>query len=101
MQNMFYPFGRMDPLETSLITAHAAHLSSPIEIQAAFNMPRNNAAQGWGIKDYGIQIGNSANLVVLQESSPVDALRLHAPRRWVIREGKLLYANQSTPQWFI
>jgi cytosine/creatinine deaminase len=25
IQNMFYPFGKMDPLEVALISAHAAH----------------------------------------------------------------------------
>ena len=29
LQNMFYPYGRMDPLEVALITAHAAHLAAP------------------------------------------------------------------------
>ena len=48
---MFYPFGKMDPLEVALITAHLAHLGAPHEIEAAFDMPRYNAARcgGWKI----------------------------------------------------
>ena len=40
MMNMFYPFGQMDMLEVANFVAHAAHLSSPAHIQAAFDMPR-------------------------------------------------------------
>ncbi len=36
VQNMFYPFGKMDPLEVALITAHAAHLGAPEEIRGGF-----------------------------------------------------------------
>jgi cytosine deaminase len=101
MFDMFYPFGRMDPLETALFMAHAAHLSSEAEIQAAFDMPRYRAAQAWGLGDYGIQVGHPANLIVIPEHTPVDALRMQSPRRWVIREGALLVENQCSTQWYI
>jgi hypothetical protein len=39
----------MDPLEVALITAHAAHMGAPAEIQAAFDMPRYHAARLWGL----------------------------------------------------
>lgn len=101
MLDMFYPFGRMDPLETASFTAHAAHLSSQSEIEAAFDMPRYHAAQAWGLPEYGIKVGFPANLIVLPESTPVDVLRMGSPRRWVIREGKLLVENQCSTQWFV
>ncbi len=65
LQNMFYPYGKMDPLEVALITAHAAHLGAPEEIQAAFDMPRYNAASLWPLHNYGLQVGAPANLIVL------------------------------------
>ena len=101
LMDMFYPFGRMDPLEVALFTAHSAHLSSESEIQAAFDMPRYHAAKAWGLPDYGIRVGSPANLIVLCESNPVDALRMQSPRRWVIREGKLIVENQSSTKWYI
>jgi cytosine deaminase len=101
MLDMFYPFGRMDPLETALFTAHAAHLSSQQEIQVAFDLPRYHAAQAWGLPDYGIKVGNPANLVVFPEKTPVDVLRMQSPRRWVIRQGKLIVENHCSTQWFV
>ncbi|NJK27839.1 MAG: amidohydrolase family protein, partial [Coleofasciculaceae cyanobacterium SM2_3_26] len=73
MQNMFYPYGNMDPLEVAAIAAHADHLSSPAQIQAAFDMPRYNAARLWGLSNYGVTVGAAANLVVLPATSAVDA----------------------------
>lgn len=90
LQNMFYSFGCMDPLEVALITAHAAHMSSPTEIEAAFAMPRYNAANNLGLDDYGLFTGARANLVIIDATSAVDALRRRGDRRYVIRDGRIL-----------
>ena len=74
MMNMFYPFGQMDMLEVANFVAHAAHLSSPAHIQAAFDMPRYSAARVLRLPDYGLHEGAAANLVLIPASSAVDAL---------------------------
>ncbi len=99
VQNMFYAYGKMDPLEVALITAHAAHLSSPEEIQAAFDMPRYHAARLWGQKNYGLQVGVEANLVVLDAFSAVEALRRQPDRWFVIRKGKILTETRKYVRW--
>lgn len=100
VQNMFYPYGKMDPLEVALITAHAAHMGAPEEIQAAFDMPRYNAAQLWKIENYGIRVGAAANLVVLDAKSSVEALRRQPDRRYVIRQGKVLVGTETAVKWY-
>ncbi len=99
VQNMFYPFGKMDPLEVALITAHAAHLGAPEEIEAAFNMPRYNAARLWGLNNYGLHEGALANLVVLDADTAVSALRRQSDRRFVIRNGRILTETQTQVTW--
>ena len=98
LQNMFYPYGRMDPLEVALITAHAAHLASPHEIQAAFDMPRYNAARMLRLKQYGVTVGAPAHLVILDAGAPVEALRRQPPRRYVIRAGEILAETRTDVQ---
>ncbi len=98
LQNMFYPYGRMDPLEVALITAHAAHLASPREIQAAFDMPRYNAARMLRLEQYGVTVGAPANLIILDAASPVEALRRQPPRRYVIRAGQILAETRTDVQ---
>lgn len=100
IQNMFYPFGKMDPLEVALITAHAAHMGAPQEIQAAFDMPRAHAARLWPLPDYGLAIGAPANLVVLDAPTPVAALRRQAARRYVIRDGQLIVGTTTETRWY-
>ncbi|MCP5101256.1 MAG: amidohydrolase family protein, partial [Chloroflexi bacterium] len=99
VQNMFYPYGKMDPLEVALITAHAAHMGAPEEIQAVFDMPRYSAAKLWKIENYGVQVGAVANLVVLDAKSPVEVLRRQPDRRFVIRQGKVLVETETAVTW--
>ncbi|MEA3334770.1 MAG: amidohydrolase family protein [Chloroflexota bacterium] len=99
IQNMFYPFGRMDSLEVALITAHAAQLGAPSEIQAAFDMPRYSAARLWPLDNYGVRVGAEANLVVLDARTPVEALRRQPDRRYVIRKGDILSETRTAVKW--
>ena len=94
LQNMFYSYGKMDPLEVALITAHAAHLSSPAEIEAVFDMPRYHAAKNFRLENYGLNVGARANLIVIDAGSAVEALRRQGDRRFVIRDGRVLVESQ-------
>lgn len=99
LQNMFYPFGKMDPLEVALITAHLAHLGAPHEIEAAFNMPRYHAARMWGLDNYGVFVGAAANLVILGAETAVQALRQQPANRTVIRNGRVLTERKAETIW--
>ena len=99
IQNMFYAYGRMDTLEIALITAHAAHMSAPAEIQAAFDMSRYNAARLWKLENYGVHVGAAANLVVLDAESAVSALRRQPDRRFVIRNGRVVSETRTHIKW--
>ncbi len=96
LMNMFYPFGKMDQLEVVNFVAHAAHLSSPAQIQAAFNMPRYNAARTLRLDTYGIYEGAPANLVIIDAKSPIEAIRRQAERLYVIRNGEILVESKRT-----
>lgn len=99
LQNMFYSYGKMDPLGVALITAHAAHMSAPAEIEAAFNMTRYHAAKNFKLDNYGIHVGAEATLVVLDAKSAVDALRRQGDRRYVIRKGRVLVETNTVTNW--
>jgi cytosine deaminase len=90
LQNMFYPFGDMDPLSVANYVAHAAHLSSEKQIIDAFDMPRYHAAKSLKIQDYGLNVGSKANLVVFKANSAADALRRQPERLFVIHNGEVI-----------
>jgi cytosine/creatinine deaminase len=90
VDDAFYPFGTADPLQVALIVAHAAQLGTPAEIAAALRMVGEDAARILGLADYGLVAGARADLVVLEAERPADALREQAPRRWVLRGGRVV-----------
>jgi cytosine/creatinine deaminase len=96
LMNMFYPFGRMDPLEVATYVAHIAHMSSPAEILKVFDMPRYRAAQTFGVQEYGIEVGNPANFILLQAQTPLEALRKQPAREVVVREGQILVQTKTS-----
>lgn len=92
----FYPFGSADPLDTALLLCHAAQMSLPEEIEAALASIRQTAAAIVGIEDYGIQPGAPANIVVIDAPTSAEALRLRAPRRWVIHAGRIVAETDTS-----
>ena len=94
--NMFYPFGNMDTLNVSNFVAHAAHMSSANEIQQVYEMSRYKAAKALRLENYGLEVGDDANLVIFPANSPADALRRYQDRNYVIRKGEVLVQKETT-----
>ncbi len=90
VHDAFYPFGAADALQTALLQAHAAQLTTPEEIDAALSLVRGSAARILRLPDYGLFEGARADIVVLDAETPLDALRLLAPRRWTIHKGRVV-----------
>ena len=53
-------------------------------------MVTEDAARLLRLPDYGLAPGARADLVVLDAETPRDALREQAPRRWVLRGGRVV-----------
>ena len=78
-----------------MITAHAAQMSMPEEIEILFDMPTVNAAQLLRLDDYGIQVGNTADLNIIDAPTVQEAFRTQADRRYVIRGGKIIAETET------
>lgn len=58
MDDAFYPFGRGSMLEVALISAHAAHLTTPAELDTALAAVTDVPATAWRLGgEYGVRIG--------------------------------------------
>jgi len=86
----YYPFGRGDMLELAFVMCHAAHLGTPSELEAAFDMVTSNPARGMRLGRYGIGAGDYADLVLLDATSVHEALRLQPDRLAVLKRGKVV-----------
>ncbi len=86
----WYPLGYADPLQAAFVLAHMAQLSGEAELPWLIEMITTNPAKALGVKDYGLRVGGSADLVVFDAPTAIDALRLVAPRILVLRAGREL-----------
>jgi cytosine deaminase len=90
VHDTFYPFGQNDPLEIAFLLCHASQMSQPAEILTVMDMVTSNAANALRIPDFRVAVGAVADLVVLDARDAREAFATRAPRRWVIRKGKLI-----------
>ena len=58
--------------------------------ETAFDLPRSNAAKALRLEGYGIEPGNPADFVLLATVTAREALRLQPPRRYVVRNGRVV-----------
>lgn len=101
VKDTFYPFGSGDMLQVALITAHAAQMSLPHEIDKVFDMITYDAAKILDIENYGIEEGNEANLTILDCSSVQDAIRLQPSRLYVIKNGRIVAKNRTETELYV
>jgi len=98
----WYPLGYGDPLQAAFVLAHLGQMSGDAELTALIDMITVAPAAALGVADYGLSVGNSADLVVFDAHSEAEALRLQRPRHLVLRAGRVVAATQparSTVTW--
>jgi cytosine/creatinine deaminase len=86
----WYPLGYGDPLQAAFVLAHYGQMSGADELTTLIDMITGNPAQALGVENYGLAVGNRADLVAFAAPSEIDAIRLVAPRRLVLRAGKVV-----------
>ena len=90
ISDAYYPFGRNNMLEIAFLASHLMWMTSPADIEALYEMITTYAAKALKLSGYGMQPGDLANLVVLNQSTVGEALRWHEQPKAVISRGKLV-----------
>ena len=86
----WYPLGRADMLDAATMGLHVAMMTGAEDMRSCFRAVTENPARIMGLEGYGIEPGRHADLVVLQASDPVEALRLRPARLQVLRRGRVI-----------
>ncbi|WP_455818398.1 cytosine deaminase [Pseudomonas cerasi] len=86
----WYPLGTASMLQVLHMGMHVCQLMGYEQLDAGINLVTTHSARTLQLKDYGIQRGNSANLVILPAESGFDALRRQVPVRYSIRHGQVI-----------
>ena len=92
----WYLLGRADMVEAASLALHFTYMSGLEEIPEMLRCATERGARTLGVEDeYGLEEGKPADLVVYDAPNALEVLRLHPPRRWVIRRGRVV--AETTP----
>jgi cytosine deaminase len=86
----WYSLGTADMLDVAFMGLHVAQMTSPEEMRRCFDMVTKVNARIMGLQDYGLEVGKTASLVVLDAGNPIEALRLRAERLCVVAKGRVI-----------
>jgi len=91
MQDVFTGLGNADMLEQALFLARVNGMNRPQGIRRFFASFTTDAAKAMEMDDVlGLEEGKQADLVVLDSTSPVAAIRDVAARLYVIKRGRVV-----------
>ncbi|PDS78750.1 amidohydrolase family protein [Rhizobium sp. L43] len=86
----WYSMGSGDMLEVGHMAIHVAQMAGIDDKKRIFDALTVNSAKTMGLDGYGLEKGCNADLVILQASDTLEALRLKPNRLAVIRRGKVI-----------
>jgi cytosine deaminase len=86
----WYSLGSGDMLEVAHMGLHVAQMTGQDAMRACYAAVTEAPARILGLHHYGLEPGCHADLVLLDAASPVEAIRLRAARRMVMRRGKVI-----------
>ncbi len=94
IRSPFYPYGDGNLLQAVYMGAHLAHMTGSEQAVQLIKMITNNGAKAFGMKDYGIKIGNCANFIVFPAQDATDLIAKHPPCTHVFRNGRLIVGTK-------
>ncbi len=98
----WYPLGYGDPLQAAFVLAHYGQMSGHGELRTLIDMITVNPARALGLEGYGLEPGCRADLCAYAAPTEMDAIRLVAPRKLVLRAGRVVARTepaQTTVVW--
>ncbi|MBP2168633.1 cytosine deaminase [Erwinia toletana] len=90
----WYPLGTGNMLQVLHMGLHVCQLMGYGQIDSGIDLITHHSAQTMQLDDYGIEVGNSANLVILAAESGFDAVRRQVATRYSIRHGRVIAATK-------
>ena len=92
--NPFTPFGDCSLIRMANLYANICHVGARDDIRACFDMITRRSAKLLRRDDYGVAVGKSADLVVLDCSAPEQAVAELAVPLYGFKRGRMTFARQ-------
>lgn len=95
----WYPLGTGNMLQVLHMGLHVCQIMGYQQINDGLKLITHHSARTFGVTDYGIASGNTANLIILPAENGFEAVRRQVPVRWSIREGTVIAETQLAKTW--
>jgi cytosine deaminase len=92
--NPFTPFGDCSQMRMANLYANISQVGKKADMRECFNMVTRRPAEMLRLKDYGLAVGKSADLIVLDSASPEAAVAELAPVLYAFKRGRRTVSRQ-------
>ena len=89
----YYPFGECNMLQITFLAAHLMWMLSFKDLELLYDMITWRAADVLGLKGHRLEVGGTADLVILDDEDVYHAIWHHRPPRYVIKNGVVVHTN--------
>jgi cytosine/creatinine deaminase len=93
--NPFTPFGDGSLIRMANLYANVCQVNNPGDMRACFDMFTQRSANLLRLDDYGVSVGNSADLVVLNCERPEAAIAENIAPIYGFKRGRRTFTRQS------
>lgn len=90
ISDAYYPYGRNNMLEVLFLASHILWMTTRSDMEKMYDMITVKPAKAIGLKNFKLEVGAEANLVVLNEGNVLEAIRNHGEPLYVISHGELI-----------
>ena len=90
ISDAYYMYGRNNMLEVAFLASHLLWMMTREDVSLLYDMVTGGAAAAINLSSYGLAPGCRADLIVLNHSDAVEALRFHDAPTHVIRNGQII-----------
>jgi len=85
----YYAYGRCNMLEVAFLASHLFWMMTPADRELLYDMITVNPAKIMRLRDYGLNVGNRADLVILNAEDLREAFAYHSEPLYVITNGTI------------
>ena len=90
IRNAFTPFGNGDLIQIGVVAIPACHLGGADDMATVLPMITTHPAKALALKNYGLEVGKDADLVLLDTQKVADAVIDVPDRLFVVKNGRVV-----------
>ena len=94
--NAFTPMGTGDLALMGYLVTAAGHMGTERDVASVLAMLTEHPARMLRLPDYGLHVGARADLVLWETERPAEVMTTMAPRRLVVKAGRLSIQHERT-----